>query len=164
MIEVGDKIPNIRMKWLGRTGLEDLMIGEYLKGKKVVMFATPGAFTPACDQKHLPGYVRSADKIKAQGVNEIICVSVNDPFVMKVWGETLGATGKITMLPDGNGEFVEALGLTFDGRGSGLGRRARRFSMIIEDGIVKSLDVEAAPGEVKLSSAEVCMVRLADAA
>lgn len=162
-IQVGEAIPNIKLKRLGASGMEDVMTADYLKGKQVILFATPGAFTPTCAQKHLPGYVSNADKIKAQGVDEIICLSVNDPFVMKHWGEVAGAEGKVTMMPDGNGEFVSALGLTMDGSGFGLGKRAQRFSMIIDNGIVKDLQVEPAAGNVELSGAEACMLRLGKA-
>lgn len=162
-IQIGDKLPDIKLKRLGASGMEEIQTGEYFKDKKVVLFATPGAFTPTCAQKHLPGYVGNADKIKAQGVDEIICLSVNDPFVMKHWGEIAGAAGKVTMLPDGNGEFVEALGMNFDGSGAGLGQRAKRFSAIVENGIVKDLQVEEAPGNLELSGADACMVRLGKA-
>ncbi len=159
-IKVGDQIPNVKLKRLGAAGLEDLETGAYFKGKKIVLFATPGAFTPSCAQKHLPGYVSNAEAIKASGVDEIICLSVNDPFVMKHWGDVAATEGKVTMLPDGNAEFVTALGLTFDGSGAGLNTRAKRFSMIVEDGKVMDLQVEDAPSDVELSGAEACMVRL----
>lgn len=163
-VTVGDKIPDIKLKRLGAAGLEDVQTGDYFKGKKIVLFATPGAFTPACAQKHLPGYISNAEKIKSEGIDEIICLSVNDPFVMKHWGEVANADGKVTMLPDGNAEFVSALGLTFDGSGAGLNKRAKRFSMIVEDGTIKDLQVEEAPSNVELSGAEACMVRLGKSA
>jgi peroxiredoxin len=159
-IKIGDTIPSVTLKRLGENGMEDLNTNDYFANKKIVLFATPGAFTPTCAQKHLPGYVNNAEKIKAQGVDEIICLSVNDPFVMRHWGETANASGKVTMLPDGNGQFVEALGLTMDGSGFGLGKRAQRFSMVIENNIVKDLAVEPAAGAVELSGAEVCLVKL----
>lgn len=159
-IKIGDTIPDANLKRLGANGMEDVNVASYLKGKKVVLFAVPGAFTPSCAQKHLPGYVSNADKIKANGIDEIICVAVNDPFVMKHWGEIAGAEGKVTMLPDGNGEFIEKLGLSFDGSGAGLGKRAQRFSMVIDNNIVKDLQVEAAPSAVELSGAEACLVNL----
>jgi peroxiredoxin len=159
-VQIGDKLPDIKLKRLGANGMEEIQTADYFKNKKVVLFATPGAFTPTCAQKHLPGYVSNADKIKSEGVDEIVCLSVNDPFVMKHWGEIAGTEGKVTMLPDGNGEFVEALGLNFDGSGAGLGKRAKRFSAIIENGIIKDLQVEEAPGQLELSGADVCMVRL----
>jgi peroxiredoxin len=159
-IKVGDTIPSVTLKRLGDQGMEDVNTVDYFKGKKIVLFATPGAFTPTCAQKHLPGYVNNADKIKAQGVDEIICLSVNDPFVMRHWGESANAAGKVTMLPDGNAQFVQALGLTMDGSGFGLGTRAQRFSMVIENNIVTDLAVEPAAGNVELSGAEVCLVKL----
>ncbi len=162
-IQIGDKLPDIKLKRLGANGIEEIQTADYFKDKKVVLFATPGAFTPTCAQKHLPGYVANADQIKSQGVDEIICLSVNDPFVMKHWGEIANTEGKVTMLPDSSAEFVEALGLSFDGSGAGLGKRAKRFSAIVENGIVKDLQVEEAPGQLELSGAEVCMTRLKQA-
>ena len=163
-IKTGDTLPAVKLKRLGAGGMEDLDTGTYFKGRKVVLFGTPGAFTPACSQKHLPGYVAGADKIKAQGVDEIICMAVNDPFVMQHWGEVAAAAGKVTMLPDGNGAVTAALGLGFDASGAGLGTRCKRFSMIVADGVVESLEVEDAPGTVELSGAEVCMLKLEKAA
>jgi peroxiredoxin len=159
-IKIGDTIPTVTLKRLGANGMEDVVTTDYFKGKKIVLFATPGAFTPSCAQKHLPGYVNNADAIKSQGVDEIICLSVNDPFVMRHWGESANVNGKVTMLPDGNAQFVEALGLTMDGSGFGLGKRAQRFSMVIENNIVTDLAVEEAASNVELSGAEACMVKL----
>jgi peroxiredoxin len=159
-IKIGDKFPSVKLKKMGAGGLEEFDTAQALKGKKVVLFAVPGAFTPACAQKHLPGYVSNAAAIKAKGIDEIICLAVNDPFVMQHWAEVAGAEGKITMWPDGNGVLAEALGLTFDGAGAGLGKRAQRFSMVIEDGTVKSLEVEAKPSDVELSGAQACLAKL----
>lgn len=159
-ISVGDPIPDVTLKRLGAAGMEDVQTGAYFKGRKIVLFAVPGAFTPTCAQKHLPGYIQEADSIKAKGIDEIICLAVNDPFVMKHWGEVAGTQGKVTMLPDGNGEFTRALGLGMDGSGVGLGFRAKRFAMIVEDGIVKDLQVEEKASEVSVSGAESCAVRL----
>lgn len=160
MIKIGDTIPSVTLKRLGDNGMEDLNTGDYFKNKTVILFATPGAFTPTCAQKHLPGYVNNAEQIKSQGVDEIICLSVNDPFVMRHWGEVANATGKVTMLPDGNGEFSKALGLTFDASGAGLGTRAQRFYMMIDNNIVTDLAVEPVASQVELSGAEVCLVKL----
>jgi len=160
-IKIGDALPHVTLKRLGENGMEDLAFGEYIKGKKIVLFAVPGAFTPSCTMKHLPGYVTNADKIKATGVDEIICLSVNDPFVMKAFGEQANANGKITMLPDWKAELVGAMGLSFDASGAGLGTRAQRFSMVIENGVVTDLQVEEAPSAVELSGAEACLVKLA---
>lgn len=159
-IQVGDKIPSVTVKHMTPNGLAELKTDELFSGKKVVLFAVPGAFTPTCSKTHLPGYVANADKLKAKGVDAIVCLSVNDPFVMNAWAEQHGAQGKITMLPDGNGELTKALGLEMDGRGAGLGTRSKRFSMLVENGVVKSLDVEDKAGEVSVSGAEACMVKL----
>lgn len=159
-ISVGDPIPDVTLKRLGAAGMEDVQTGAYFKGRKIVLFAVPGAFTPTCAQKHLPGYIQEADSIRAKGIDEIICLAVNDPFVMKHWGEVAGTQGKVTMLPDGNGEFTRALGLGMDGSGVGLGFRAKRFAMIVEDGFVKDLQVEEKASEVSVSGAESCAVRL----
>jgi peroxiredoxin len=159
-IKIGDRIPEITLKRLGAAGMEEVNTAALFKGRKIVLFAVPGAFTPSCAQKHLPGYVRDAASIKAKGVDEIICLAVNDPFVMKHWGEIAGAEGKVTMLPDGNGELTRAFDLGMDGSGAGLGYRAKRFSMIVEDGVVTDLQVEEKASDVDLSSAESCAVRL----
>ena len=160
-IQIGNSIPDITLKRLGENGMEDISIAQYLAGKKVVLFAVPGAYTPTCALKHLPGYVANADQIKATGVDDIICLSVNDPFVMKAWGESANATGKVTMMPDWKAELVTAMGLTLDAAGAGLGTRAQRFSMVIENGIVKDLQVEPVASAVELSGADVCLARLA---
>jgi peroxiredoxin len=159
-IQVGDKMPSVTVKHMTASGLAELKTDELFQGKKVVVFAVPGAFTPTCSKTHLPGYVSNADKLKAKGVDEIVCLSVNDPFVMHAWAEQHGAQGKITMLPDGNGELTKALGLEMDGRGAGLGTRSKRFSMVVENGVVKSLDVEEKAGEVSVSGAEACALKL----
>lgn len=160
-IKTGDLLPSVTLKKMGAAGLEEFNTADAVKGKKVIVFGVPGAFTPSCAQKHLPGYIAQCEAIKAKGIDEIICVAVNDPFVMSHWGQAAGAEGKVTMWPDGNGLFADALGLTFDGAGAGLGKRLQRFSMVVEDGVVKSLEVEAKPSDVELSGAEACLVRLA---
>jgi peroxiredoxin len=158
-IKIGDKVPSVGLKRLGKSGLEEVRTDKLFEGKKVVLFSVPGAYTPACSNEHLPGYVANAAAIKAKGVDEIICLAVNDPFVMKAWGEAHGATDKVTMLPDGNGEFTKALGLTQDVSAAGLGTRGKRFSMIVVNGKVTSLDVE--PGKaVDVSSAGSCLLKL----
>lgn len=159
-IKTGDSLPQITLKRFGENGLEDISTASVFADKKVVLFGVPGAYTPSCAQKHLPGYVANADSIKAKGVDEIICVAVNDPFVMKAWGESAAAAGKVTMLPDWKAEFTGAMGLTFDASGAGLGTRAKRFSMIVENGIVRDIQVEETPSTVELSGAEACLVRL----
>jgi glutaredoxin/glutathione-dependent peroxiredoxin len=160
-IKPGDKIPSVKLKRLGKDGLEDVDMASYVKDKKVVIFAVPGAFTPTCTQKHLPSYIDNADKIKAEGIDEIICIAVNDPFVMKHWGQGAGADGKITMMPDWNAAFTKAVGLEMDGSGFGLGTRSKRYSMLVDKGVVKSLDVEAEAGKVTSSGGEACLARLA---
>lgn len=160
-IQVGDKFPAVKLKRMGAGGLEEFDTGAELAGKKVVLFGVPGAFTPSCAQKHLPGYIANADAIKAKGVDEIICIAVNDPFVMKAWSDSAKAEGKVSMWPDGNGAVAKELDLTFDGAGAGLATRLKRFVMTIENGVVKDLAVENAPGDVELSGAEACMVKLA---
>ncbi len=162
IIKIGDQIPAITLKKLGEAGIEDIDIADYIRGKKVVIFGVPGAFTPACAQRHLPGYVNKAAQLKAEGVDEIICVAVNDPFVMKHWGEVAGAAGKVTMMPDWNAQFVEALGLTMDVSHAGLGKRSQRFMMIVDDGAVRDLQIEEKGGEVTVSSAETCALKLAN--
>ncbi len=163
-IKVGDKIPAITLKKLGATGMEDIHIADYIKGRKVILFALPGAYTPSCHEKHLPGYVKNAKALKEQGIDEIICLSVNDPFVMQAWGEALAVTPHVTMMPDGNCTFTKAIGMDFDGSGAGLGLRSKRYSMIVDDGVVESLSVDEKPSDVEFSSAEACIVHLKSAA
>ena len=157
-IQVGDKVPACTMKVMGEQGPADITTDEIFAGKKVLLFAVPGAFTPGCSMTHLPGYVVNADKIKAAGVDTIVCMSVNDAFVMDAWGKVQNA-GEILMLADGTGELTAALGLELDGSGFGLGTRSQRFAMIVDDGTVSQLNVEAGPG-VDVSSAETMMALL----
>lgn len=153
-IKAGDKIPSVTLKQLAASGMQDLSTDSVFSGKKVVMFAVPGAFTPTCSAKHLPGFVQNLDKFKSQGV-EVACLSVNDPFVMKAWSDAHKADG-ITMLADGNGTFTKALGLEMDGSGYGLGQRCQRFAIYAENGVVKALAVEK-PGAFEVSSAEAML-------
>ncbi len=157
-IQVGDKVPACTMKVMSEQGPADITTDEIFAGKKVLLFAVPGAFTPGCSMTHLPGYVVNADKIKAAGVDTIVCMSVNDAFVMDAWGKAQNAE-EILMLADGNGELTAALGLELDGSGFGLGTRSQRFAMIVDDGTVSQLNVEAGPG-VDVSSAETMMALL----
>ena len=159
-IQVGDKLPSVKLKRLGAEGMEEVDTGDLFAGKKIVLFGVPGAYTPTCHKSHLPGFVARADEIKAAGVDEIICVAVNDPFVFKAWGTELGADGKVTMLPDGNGALAKAMGLDFDGAGAGLGVRNKRFSLTAKDGVVETLEVEASPGDLSVSSADSCLAKL----
>ncbi len=156
----GARIPHAVLKYIGPNGMEDLDFTNYVAGRNVIVFGTPGAFTPSCAQKHLPGFVTNADKIKQSGIDEIICLSVNDPFVMKQWGENANAAGKVTMMPDWNAQLCDAMGLTFDASGAGLGKRAKRFSMVVTDGVISDLQVEEVASDVELTGAEACVVRL----
>lgn len=158
-IQVGDKIPNVTLKHISDGNLQEIQTGALFEGKKVVLFSVPGAYTPTCSSTHLPGFVRDAADIKKKGVAEIVCLSVNDPWVMKAWGEAHDATGKVMMLPDGNGEFTKALGLEQDLSGAQLGVRGKRFLLIAENGVVKHLAVEEGKG-VNVSGAEACQVNL----
>ena len=151
-ISVGDKLPDVTLIKATTDGPQPVQSGEFFAGKKVALFSVPGAFTPTCSAKHLPGFVEKAADLKAKGVDEIVGTAVNDAFVMGAWNASAGSSD-ITMLADGNAEFVEAVGLTMDGSGFGMGKRGQRFSMVINDGVVEQLNVEA-PGDFKVSSAE----------
>ena len=151
-IAVGDTLPDVALVKATAEGPEQVQAGEYFAGKTVALLSVPGAFTPTCSARHLPGYVNKAAELKAKGVDEIVGTAVNDAFVMGAWNEAAGS-GDITMLADGNGEFADAVGLTMDGSGFGLGKRGQRFSMIVKDGVVQELNVEA-PGDFSVSSAE----------
>ena len=151
-ISKGDRIPDVTLVNATENGPEKVQSGEYFAGKKVALFSVPGAFTPTCSAKHLPGFVEKAGELKAKGVDEIVATAVNDAFVLGAWNKASGSSD-ITMLADGNGELAEALGLTMDGSGFGMGKRAQRYSMIVDDGVVTELNVEA-PGDFKVSSAE----------
>ncbi|QSB44145.1 peroxiredoxin [Altererythrobacter sp. FM1] len=151
-IAKGDKLPDVKLVKATENGPEAVQSSDYFAGKKVALFSVPGAFTPTCSAKHLPGFVEKAEELKAKGVDEIVGTAVNDAFVMGAWNKATGSDD-ITMLADGNAEFVDALGLTMDGSGFGLGKRGQRFSMIVEDGVVTELNVEE-PGDFSVSSAE----------
>ena len=157
-IQVGDKIPQATMKVMGEKGPQDMTTDDLFAGKKVVLFALPGAFTPTCSAAHLPGYVANADKIKAKGVDSVVCLSVNDAFVMSAWGADKNAE-ELIMLADGNGDFTSAVGLEMDGSAFGLGKRSQRYAMIAEDGVVTALNVEA-PGAIEVSAADAIMALL----
>ena len=151
-ISEGDKLPQVKISKAGENGPEPVDTREFFAGRKVALFAVPGAFTPTCSAKHLPGFAEKAQELKAKGVDEIACISVNDPFVMGAWQKADGSED-VTMLADGNGDFAEAVGLTMDGSGFGMGRRSQRYSMLVEDGEVRKLNVEK-PGDFSVSSAE----------
>lgn len=159
-IAVGDRLPDATFKVRTPDGLEDLTVKELTAGKKVALFAVPGAFTPTCHAKHVPSYLANLEALKAKGVDTVACVAVNDAFVLDAWGKQVGADGKILFLADGNATFTKAIGLDFDGSGFGLGTRSKRYSMIVEDGVVKVLNVEEAPGVMDASSAERLLAQL----
>ncbi|KQX21579.1 MULTISPECIES: peroxiredoxin [unclassified Sphingomonas] len=152
-IAIGDRIPAVTFKTMTVDGPVERTSDALFAGRKVALFSVPGAFTPTCSAKHLPGFVDKADDIRARGVDEIVCTAVNDAFVMGAWGVSAGTDGKVTMLADGNGDFVRALGLEMDARGAGMGQRGQRFSMLVENGVVTRLNIEE-PREYKVSSAE----------
>ena len=151
-IKTGERMPSGTLKTMGPDGPKDLKTDELFRGKKVLLFSVPGAFTPTCDAKHLPGFVELADQIKAKGVDTIACMSVNDVFVMNAWGKASNVAGKVLMLADGNGEYARALGLELDGREFGLGTRGQRFAIIVKDGVAERVNIEA-PREFKVSAA-----------
>jgi peroxiredoxin len=152
-INVGDKLPDTTFMRPGANGPEAVESADFFKGRKVALFSVPGAFTPTCSAKHLPGFIDKAAELKAKGVDEIACTAVNDGFVMGAWSKSANADGKVTMLADGSGNFAKALGLEMDATKFGLGVRGQRFSMIVDDGVVTTLNVEQ-PGEFKVSTAE----------
>jgi peroxiredoxin len=155
-IKVGDKLPSVSLKYMNKDGMQTATTEDLFKGKKAVLFGLPGAFTPTCSAKHLPGFVTNADELRKKGVEVIACLSVNDAFVMDAWGKSQNAGEKVLMLADGNGDFAKATGLTMDGTGYGMGLRTSRWAMVLEDGKVKTLNVEA-PGAFEVSSAEAVM-------
>ena len=160
-ISVGDRIPDVQLALATAEGPQPITSSEFFGGKKVALFAVPGAFTPTCSARHLPSYVEKAGELKSQGIDEIAGISVNDPFVMAAWNKADGSDD-ITMLADGNGEFAEAVGLTMDASKFGMGKRSQRYSMIVNDGVVEQLNVEA-PGEYRASSAEHLLDQIANA-
>ncbi|OSZ72508.1 peroxiredoxin [Sphingomonas sp. IBVSS1] len=159
-INVGDKVPAMTLIKATADGPAPLSTADLFGGRTVALFSVPGAFTPTCSARHLPGYVDNAEALAAKGVDEIVCVSVNDAFVMAAWGKSAGVDGKVTMIADGNGDFSKALGLTFDGSNFGMGLRGQRFSMIVKDGTVTELNIEP-PGAFGVSSAEHLLGQLA---
>ena len=160
-IQVGDRLPDVPLAIATSEGPKPTTSGEYFRGKKIALFAVPGAFTPTCSARHLPSYVEKSQDLKANGIDEIACISVNDPFVMAAWGDRDGSED-IAMLADGNGQFAEATGLVMDGSKFGMGKRSQRYSMIVDDGVVEQLNIEG-PGEYRASSAEYMLDQLATA-
>ena len=158
-IKAGDRMPSGTLKTMTKDGPKDVSTDELFTGKKVVLFSVPGAFTPTCDAKHLPGFVDLADQIKAKGVDTIACTAVNDVFVMNAWGKHAGVGDKILMLADGNGTYAKALGLELDGTKFGMGTRGQRFAVIVKNGVATQVNIEG-PGEFKVSAAEFVLKQL----
>ena len=158
-ISVGDTLPDVTLVKATKDGPDKVQSSDYFAGKTVALFSVPGAFTPTCSARHLPGFVEKAGELKAKGIDEVACTAVNDAFVLQAWNEQAGAPEDITMLADGNGDFASALGLTMDGSGFGMGQRGQRWAMIVDDGKVTQLDVEQ-PGDFKVSSAEHMLSQL----
>ncbi len=158
-IKAGDRIPDGKLKVMGADGPQNVDAAELLGKGRVVLFSVPGAFTPTCNAKHLPGFIEQAGALSAKGVGKVVCLAVNDVFVMSAWGKSAGAGEKVVMAADGNGEYTRALGLELDARGYGMGMRGQRFALVIDDGVVRQVHVEA-PGEFKVSSAEHILSKL----
>jgi peroxiredoxin len=156
-IKVGDRLPNATFRVMTGEGPKPKTTDDIFKGKKVVLFAVPGAFTPTCTKLHLPSFVDNAAAIKGKGIDTIAVTGVNDVFVMDAWKKSSGAEGKVEFLADGNGEFAKAIDMAFDGSGNGLGTRSKRYSMLVEDGVVKKLNIEDAPGKCDISGAQALL-------
>jgi glutaredoxin/glutathione-dependent peroxiredoxin len=159
-IKVGDHLPEATLRLITGDGPRPVTTAEFFKGKKIVLFGLPGAFTPTCHKNHLPGFVANESAIKDKGVDLIAMTSVNDPHVLTAWAKASGTEGKITFLSDGNADFAKAAGLDFDASAGGLGIRSKRYSMLVEDGIVKKLNIEDSPGKADVSSAEHLLAQL----
>jgi peroxiredoxin len=153
-IKVGDRLPNATLRLITEDGPRPVGTGEFFSGKKIVLFGLPGAFTPTCHKNHLPGFIANGEAFKAKGVDAIAMTSVNDHHVLAAWSKATGADGKVSFLADGNADFAKATGLEFDASGGGLGVRSRRYSMVVEDGVVTKINIEESPGKVDLSGAE----------
>lgn len=158
-IKAGDRMPEGKLKTMTENGPKDITTGELFNGKKVVLFSVPGAFTPTCDAKHLPGFLSQAAALKAKGIDTIACMAVNDVFVMNAWGKASNVGDKVLMLADGNGDYSRALGLEMDGNGFGMGMRGQRFAIVVDNGVAKQVNVEA-PGQFKVSAAEHVLSQL----
>ncbi len=158
-IKVGDRMPEGKFKRMTENGPKDLTTAELFNGKRVVLFSVPGAFTPTCDAKHLPGYLQQTEQLRAKGVDTIACMAVNDVFVMNAWGKASNVGDKVLMLADGNADYARALGLELDAKGFGMGVRGQRFAIVVKDGVVTQLNVEA-PGQFKVSGAEHVLQQL----
>jgi peroxiredoxin len=159
-IKVGDKLPNVTFRVMTAEGPKPKTTDEVFKGKKVALFGVPGAFTPTCSNLHMPSFLNNIDAFKSKGVDTIAVTGVNDVFVMEAWKKASGADGKIEFLADGNGEFAKGTDLAFDGSGAGLGMRVKRFSMFVDNGVVKAINIEDAPGKCELTSGEALLKQL----
>jgi peroxiredoxin len=158
-IRIGDKIPSATLTKVTADGPDRIATDDYFAGRRIALFSVPGAFTPTCSARHLPGFVDQAGALKAKGIDEIACTAVNDAFVMAAWGKSAGVTDEVTMLADGNGDFAKAIGLEMDGSKFGMGTRAQRYSMIVNDGVVEQLNVEQG-GAFEVSSADYLLGQL----
>ena len=158
-VSVGERIPNVTLMKATADGPQPISTEDYFRGRRVALFSVPGAFTPTCSVRHLPGFVERADEFRAKGVDEIACTAVHDAFVLSAWSKSGEADGKVTMLADGNGEFAKALGLEMDGSKFGMGQRGKRYSMVVNDGVVEQLNVEE-PGAFSVSGADYMLERL----
>ena len=156
-IKVGDRLPEATFRIMTAEGPKPVSTADVFAGKRMVLFAVPGAFTPTCHKNHLPGFVQHGDLIKAKGIDGIAVTGVNDVFVMKAWAEASGAEGKVEFLSDGNAEFAKAIGLEMDGSGFGLGTRSKRYAMVVKDGVVEQLAIEDSPGQAAVSGAEAVL-------
>ncbi len=159
MIKIGDRIPSVNVREVKEGGVQEVATDEFFKGRKVALFAVPGAFTSTCSVKHLPSFVNNADALKNKGIDAVACTAVNDAAVMRAWGEQGGAQGKVTMLADGNGDFARALGVEADMAKAGMGKRSRRYSMLVDDGIVKQFNLEE-PGAFGVSSGDHLLTQI----
>lgn len=159
-IATGDRLPDVTLRVMTLEGPKPVSTAEFFAGKTVVLIGVPGAFTPTCSNTHLPGFLKAADKFKARGVDKLAVISVNDPFVMAAWAKDTGGEGQLTYLADGSAEFAKATGLDIDLAAAGLGIRNRRYSMLVKDGVVESVNIEEAPGKVDVSGAEYLACRL----
>jgi peroxiredoxin len=159
-IKAGDKLPNATFRVMTGEGPKPRTTDEVFKGKKVALFGVPGAFTPTCNNLHLPSFLKNIDAFKSKGVDTVAVTAVNDVFVMEAWKKASGAEGKIDFLADGNGEFAKAIDMAFDGSGAGLGTRSKRFAMLVDDGTVKAVSIEDAPGKCELTSGEALLMQI----
>ncbi len=159
-IKVGERLPNATFTLMGADGPETRTTEDFFSGRRVILFGVPGAFTPTCHRNHLPGFITKSDEFKAKGIDEIAVTSVNDVFVMKAWEKDTDATGKVTFLADGSGSFAKAVGLSLDLSERGLGLRSQRYSMLVDDGVLRKLNIEEAPGKADLSGADAILPQI----